>query len=87
MTARIGWFFVIVGSVLLIIFFASDLAKETKYQYLCLGMVGVVMGLILWNKGRPASPPSGRFSTVRKMRESGKGARRPKTHDNPPPQE
>ncbi len=84
MTGRIGWFFFIVGSVLLLIFFASDLAKQTSYQYLCLGMLAVVFGIILWNNGREPAKPSGRFNTLRKMGESSKKPRKPKSKTTPP---
>ncbi len=70
MSARIGWFFVIVGSLSLLIFFASDVARETAYPYLCVGMGSVVLGLVLWSSNRPKAQPNGRFSMLRKKRES-----------------
>ena len=85
MSPRIGWFFIIVGSVLLLVFFASDLAKETSYEFLCLGMLAVVFGLILWNKGKPKPQQSGRFSAILKMREASKAPKRPKSKTTPPP--
>ena len=83
MGRRIGWFFIIVGSVLLLIFFASDLAKETSYEFLCLGMLGVVIGLVMWNKGKPAPQENGRFSAFKKM--GAKTPKRPKSKTTPPP--
>ena len=85
MTGRIGWFFVIVGSVLLLIFFASDLAKQTSYEFLCLGMLAVVFGISLWSKGRPPAQPSGRFNALRKLNETSKKPKRPKSKTTRPP--
>jgi hypothetical protein len=81
MKARIGWFFVIVGGLSLLIFFASDVARETAYPYLCVGMGGVVIGLVLCSSNRSKSQPSGRFNMLRKNRES---ADKPKPAGNPP---
>ena len=85
MSARIGWFFIIVGCVLLIIFFASDMVKETAYQYLCLGMAGVVVGLIMWNRGKPETPHSGRFRSLHRTRGPQNEPKRPRDKENPPP--
>ncbi|HEX7432089.1 MAG TPA: hypothetical protein VF326_00405 [Anaerolineaceae bacterium] len=85
MSSRIGWFFIIVGSVLLLIFFASDLAKETSYEFLCLGMLAVVFGLILWNKGKPKPQANSRFNSIRKMRDASKTPKRPNSKNTPPP--
>ena len=85
MRERIGCFFIIVSVVVLVIFFASDLAKETSYEFLCLGAVGLVIGIVLAVGGRPPAKPSGRFGTLRKIGEEAKKSRRPKSKTNLPP--
>ena len=72
LTNRIGCFFLLVGAVLLLMFLASDIAKQQNCSLLVIGILGVVAGFALWRHHRPIPTPSGRFATIRKLRKSAK---------------
>jgi len=62
---RIGTYFLLLATGLLILFIASDVSRMTNYDYLFwsifLGVVGVML-----RRRRPPPPPSGRFSIFRR---------------------
>jgi hypothetical protein len=68
---RIGTFFLLMGSGLIILFIASDTAGKANFDYFFYGVIGLVIGFFLRRKA-PAPPPSNRFSGLRKMRENAK---------------
>jgi hypothetical protein len=68
---RIGTFLIILGIFALIIFLASDFANNPVFDWLFIGLV--LMGLGFFLRRRAAPPPaSGRFGTLRKLRENAK---------------
>jgi hypothetical protein len=69
--ARIGTFFLLIGTFLFILFLASDFAHQTDFDYFFLSLMAIVAGWMLQKK-RAARPPSGRFGYIRKMREDAK---------------
>ncbi len=66
---RIGTFFMLIGVGIFILFIASNYAGKTNFDYLCVSVLCVTVGIML-RRRRPPRPPSGRFSYVRKLRES-----------------
>jgi hypothetical protein len=71
-TSRIGRFFVLLGAVLLAIFFASDLADAPRFNLFFWGFFSLVSGILIWRRGRTPAPPSERFRIIRSLRERGK---------------
>ena len=69
---RIGTFFILIGTFLLIMFLASDFAKQPNFDYFFLALTAIVTGWMMQRKKAPP-PPSGRFSYFKKMREKGEG--------------
>jgi len=64
---RIGTFLLLVGVGLLIFFFISEAAKQVTFNYLCWGLILIVIGFVLRSQLKRSVNPSGRFSLVRKM--------------------
>jgi hypothetical protein len=69
LTNRIGCFFMLVGGVVLVLFLASDAAGQQNCSLLLLGILGAVLGFIMWRRNRPEPPSSGRFTTFQKLRQ------------------
>lgn len=66
MYTRIGNFFILIGTILLVIFFFSDYSRSPVYNLLCIGLPLVVLGIALRRKGYQPPPPSDRFRLVRR---------------------
>lgn len=66
---RMGTFFMVIGVGIFILFIASEYAGQTNFDYLFWSVLSVTVGILL-RRRRPPRPPSGRFSYVRKLRES-----------------
>ena len=64
LTNRIGCFFLLMGVVLLVLFLASDVAGQQNCNLLLLGILGTVLGFVMWRRNRPAPHPSGRFTDL-----------------------
>lgn len=64
---RIGTFFLLVGIGLLVFFLISEAAKQVTFNYLCWGLILLVLGFVLRSQLKRTVTPSGRFSIVRKM--------------------
>ena len=70
--ARIGTFFLLIGTFLVIMFIASDMANQTDFDYLFLAMMAIAAGWMMQKK-RPRKPPSAdRFSYLHKWRAGSK---------------
>jgi hypothetical protein len=65
---RIGTFFLLVGTALMLIFIGSVLGHGTNLLYLLFGIVAIFMGAIF--RRRAAPPPANtRFHSVRRARD------------------
>lgn len=62
-----GNFFLILGLVLLLLFFVSDYLEAAEGWYLVLGAGFFGFGVYLARKGRTPPEPSQRFRTMRRM--------------------
>ena len=65
---RIGTFFLLIGTGILILFIASDYAGKTNFDYLFWAVLSITIGWMLRRRKEPP-PPSGRFSYVRRLKE------------------
>ena len=72
LTGRVGRFFVLLGALLLAIFFASDLADTPRFNIFFWGFICSISGVLLWRKGRVPPEPSNRFRYLRSLRNRGK---------------
>ncbi len=75
LTARIGRFFLFAGFVLLVLFFASDLANAPRFNLFFIGLAGIVVGILMLRRGRIPQEPSGRFRILHSLR-SGKNKKK-----------
>jgi len=67
--ARVGTFFILVGIGMLVFFILSEAAKDPTLSYFCWGTVLLTFGFIFRRQlKRPAGPPSGRFSVMKKIK-------------------
>jgi hypothetical protein len=64
---RIGTFFLLVGIGLIAFFVLSEAARQTSFNYLCWGLIVLILGLIFRAQYRKSVTPSGRFSLVRRL--------------------
>jgi uncharacterized membrane protein HdeD (DUF308 family) len=71
MLVRVGYFFFLVGLLVLFVFVASYQVDAPRYSLLLGGLALVISGIFLVVKNRPASEDAGRFRRFRKTR-SGK---------------
>jgi glycerol uptake facilitator-like aquaporin len=69
LSARIGTFLVLLGIFFFIIFIASDFAEQPDFDWLFMGLLFLVIGIILRQRA-PAPAPSERFSGIKRLRES-----------------
>jgi drug/metabolite transporter (DMT)-like permease len=65
MLRRIGVFFMLVGILILFLFFASDRTSSQSLTFLCAGSALSLTGGMLWYRGRDRTPAE-RFRTLRK---------------------
>ena len=65
---RIGTFFLLIGTFLMILFLASDMVDKTDFDYFLVALMVLAAGWMMKRKKAP-QPPSGRFSYFRKLRE------------------
>ncbi len=69
MSRQIGAFFLFIGVILLVIFFASDQSENTAWGYFISGAALVALGgFLMWRKRR-TDLESSRFKAYRKMRD------------------
>jgi hypothetical protein len=69
LTGRVGRFFVLLGALLLAVFFASDLANAPRFNIFFWGFLSAIFGVLLWRRGRTPAEPSGRFRLIRTWRD------------------
>lgn len=64
---RIGTFFALLGLGMIGLFVLSDMARTPSCNYLVIGAVFLILGIILWLRN-PAPPPqeTSRFRILRK---------------------
>ena len=65
MSAQIGQFFLVIGLILLVIFFGTDQVHRPAYTYFCGGLLILLLGIYLYWRDRPPVKPSGRFRILR----------------------
>jgi hypothetical protein len=61
---RLGTFLILVGLVLLILFFGSVMSQDAKTNYLLLAIVALFVGVLLQRNKEPKD--SGRFTALRR---------------------
>jgi hypothetical protein len=64
---RIGTFFLIVGIGLLVLFMASESAKNVTFSYFCWSLIFIILGLVFRGQFKRNVSPSGRFSLVKRL--------------------
>lgn len=64
---RFGNLFILIGSVLLVLFFISDYLDQVNGWYLLFGLIFSAFGVRLAWKGRTPPEPSRRFRMVKKI--------------------
>jgi cytochrome b len=68
MVARVGTFFLLVGTFFTILFVASDMGETTNFGYFFLGLLGLVLGWGLKRRAAQSLPKtSNRFAGIRKL--------------------
>ena len=68
MLVRVGYFFFLVGLLVMFIFVASYQVNAPRYSLLLLGLFLVISGVFLVVKNRPPSEDAGRFRRFRRNR-------------------
>jgi hypothetical protein len=69
MSRQIGEFFIFIGVILLVIFFASDQTENTSWGYFISGAALVALGGILMWHNRRTDLENSRFRAYHKMRD------------------
>jgi hypothetical protein len=71
MRFRIGNFFIYLSLIVLLAFAITLQAQEPDFRLCAGGLVGLMIGLILYLRYRPATVESGRFKSYNKLRTRG----------------
>jgi len=66
-TPRLGTFFILVGLGFLVLFVLSVIGQDTKTAYLLLSIAALFLGYLF--RRRAPKHDSGRFGTIRRIRE------------------
>ncbi len=74
---RVGTFFYVIGGGILILFIASDLAKQADFDYFFWAVLLIAIGWVFRRKKAPP-PSAGRFSYIRSFRENARKRREEK---------
>ena len=69
---RVGTFFLLVGTGLLIFFMLSESANQPMFNYFCWSMVLLIIGFMFRAQYKRSLPPSGRFSVLKKLKRNPK---------------
>jgi len=67
MKRRLGQFLVVIGLILLVVFFTTDQSQNPQPGLFFSGLAGVFLGGFLVWRNRPVPKPSERFRSVRKI--------------------
>ena len=73
--SRIGTFFLLLGALVVILFIASDMGKQTYFRYFFIGAILFVTGIIFKRMSAPPPSESKRFEALRKMQQNRREAR------------
>lgn len=66
---RVGTFFLLVGTGLLIFFMLSEAAEQPLFSFFCWSMILLIVGFLFRAQyKKPGPPPSGRFSVLKKFK-------------------
>jgi hypothetical protein len=65
---RVGTFFLLVGTGLVVIFILSDAAQEPAFNYFCWGTILLTIGLMFRAQYKKTIPQSGRFSIFKRLK-------------------
>jgi len=69
---RVGTFFLLVGTGLLIFFMLSESANQPMFNFFCWSMVLLIIGFMFRAQYKKSLPPSGRFSVLKKLKRNSK---------------
>lgn len=67
MRTRIGVFFAWLGGLLLMLFIISMIGSSARIEYFLFGAITLIGGISLIFRNRTPSPPSQRFSLLRRV--------------------
>ena len=66
---RVGTFFLLVGTGLLIFFMLSEAAEQPMFNFFCWSMILLILGFMFRAQYKKAGPPpSGRFSILKRLK-------------------
>ncbi len=65
----LGRFLLLIGLILLVVFFATDQSKNPSYGYFCIGIIATILGLLFVVRGHQPPAESMRFRTLRRWRD------------------
>ena len=68
---RLGTFLILIGIGIVILFVASHYSGQADFDYLFWAVLSLTLGILLRGRKAPV-PPSGRFGSVRKLRDRSK---------------
>ncbi len=67
--SKLGRLLLLIGIILLVVFFAINQAEHPSYGYFCAGAATVVLGALLMIRGHQPPAESMRFRTLRRWRD------------------
>ena len=65
---RVGTFFLLVGTGLLIFFVLSEAAGQPTFSYFCWSTILLILGFMFRAQYKKAVPSSGRFSVLKRFK-------------------
>jgi len=65
---RVGTFFLLVGTGLLIFFMLSESADQPMFNYFCWSMVLLIVGFMFRAQYKKSITPSGRFGVLKRLK-------------------
>ena len=65
---RVGTFFLLVGTGILVLFILSEAARQTMFSYFCWSTILLVIGFAFRARYKKSLPPSGRFSILKRLK-------------------
>jgi len=65
---RVGTFFLLVGTGLLIFFMLSESTNQPMFSYFCWSMVLLIIGFLFRAQYKKSVPSSGRFSVLKRYK-------------------